>query len=81
VYIGSYLKICENSYSFIPNSSKFANSAFQESTLSLKFYSISLSIDFLSSEAINCLIDFSRSSKSYNPSIFSFQLSLNTWQS
>jgi len=77
VYIGSVLKICENSYSFIPNSSKFAKSAFQELTFDLKLYSNSLSINFLSSEAINC----SRTSQLMIPFIFSFQLSLNIWQS
>jgi hypothetical protein len=60
--MGSDLKLSENSFSLIANSSIFAKSSFQELTFYLNAYSLSSSIDFLSSEAKNsCHIIFTSS--------------------
>jgi hypothetical protein len=72
--MGSYFKSSENSCSLIPNSSKFAKSFFQELTFYLNSFSLSSSIDFLSTEArISCHTLFISSNPPHF-SIFSFQI-------
>ena len=57
--MGEAFKSSVNSFSLIPKSSKFAKSALRALFFNFKAYSISLSIDFLSSDAKNSYHSYS----------------------